>query len=93
MIVVVAAVTRICALADIVKASDEDLAALFPDLAFDMAARHLLALGPAVVVAALGYFVDIYDLQLFNLVADQSLRGLGITDPQLLAQYNYTLFL
>jgi fructokinase len=51
---VVAAVTRICALADIVKASDEDLAALFPDLAFDVAARHLLALGPAVVVVTRG---------------------------------------
>ncbi|MBL8953367.1 MAG: MFS transporter [Myxococcaceae bacterium] len=46
-----------------------------------------------VVVAALGYFVDIYDLQLFNLVADKSLRGIGIEDPQQLAQYNYTLFL
>ncbi len=46
-----------------------------------------------VVVAALGYFVDIYDLQLFNLVADKSLRGIGITDPTLLAEYNYTLFL
>ena len=34
-----------------------------------------------VIVAALGYFVDIYDLQLFNLVSKTSLKGLGITDP------------
>ena len=30
-----------------------------------------------VIVAALGYFVDIYDLQLFNLVSKTSLKGLG----------------
>jgi putative MFS transporter len=33
-----------------------------------------------VVVAALGYFVDIYDLLLFTIVREPSLRGLGI-DP------------
>ena len=48
------AVTRIAALADIVKASDEDLAALFPDRPLDEAARTLLALGPAVVVVTRG---------------------------------------
>jgi MFS transporter, putative metabolite:H+ symporter len=46
-----------------------------------------------VFVAALGYFVDIYDLQLFNLVAEKSLVGIGITDPKLLAEYGYKLFL
>src|SRR6266550_717901 len=35
-----------------------------------------------VIVAALGYFVDIYDLILFGIVKDPSLRGIGITDPQ-----------
>jgi MFS family permease len=34
----------------------------------------------AVVVAALGYFVDIYDLLLFTIVREPSLRGLGVTD-------------
>jgi MFS family permease len=46
-----------------------------------------------VFVAALGYFVDIYDLQLFNLVSETSLKGIGITDPKLLADYGYQLFL
>src|SRR5689334_6623625 len=33
----------------------------------------------AIVVAALGYFVDIYDLVLFGVIREKSLRGLGIT--------------
>jgi MFS family permease len=33
-----------------------------------------------VVIAALGYFVDIYDLILFGIVRVASLKGLGITD-------------
>lgn len=36
----------------------------------------------AVTVAALGYFVDIYDLILFAVVRTASLRSLGITDPE-----------
>jgi len=35
-----------------------------------------------VIVAALGYFVDIYDLILFGIIRVKSLNGLGITDPQ-----------
>jgi MFS family permease len=35
-------------------------------------------LAPAVIVAALGYFVDIYDLILFNIVRVPSLRALGV---------------
>lgn len=34
----------------------------------------------AVLVAALGYFVDIYDLLLFNIVRVQSLRDLGLSE-------------
>lgn len=34
----------------------------------------------AVVVAALGYFVDIYDLLLFNIVRVDSLKDLGLSD-------------
>ncbi len=34
--------------------------------------------GIAVIVAALGYFVDIYDLLLFTIVREPSLKGLGI---------------
>ncbi len=46
-----------------------------------------------VLVASLGYFVDIYDLQLFNIVSTESLKGIGITDPVVLEKYNYLLFL
>ena len=34
-----------------------------------------------VVVAALGYFVDIYDLLLFSMLRIKSLKDLGVTDP------------
>ena len=34
----------------------------------------------AIIVAALGYFVDIYDLILFGMVRSASLRDLGVTD-------------
>ena len=46
-----------------------------------------------VLVAGLGYFVDIYDLQLFNLVSKASLKGIGIVDQVLIDKYDYTLFL
>lgn len=36
-----------------------------------------------VLVAALGYFVDIYDLLLFGIVRVQSLKDLGLTDVQI----------
>ena len=39
-------VEQMAALSDLVKASDEDLAALYPHLGLEAAARHLLALGP-----------------------------------------------
>ncbi|MDN4173795.1 carbohydrate kinase [Nocardioides sp. SOB77] len=51
---VVARVERVAALADLVKASDEDLAALWPDLDEASAVAHLLALGPAAVVVTRG---------------------------------------
>jgi MFS family permease len=39
----------------------------------------------AVIVAALGYFVDIYDLLLFTVVKQASMAGVGSTDASLLA--------
>ncbi len=39
----------------------------------------------AVIVAALGYFVDIYDLLLFTIVREPSLRGLGVGDANMIA--------
>ena len=51
------------------------------------------ALWPTILVASLGYFVDIFDLQLFNIVSKASLKGMGVTDPTMLAELDYTLFL
>jgi MFS family permease len=45
----------------------------------------------AVLVAALGYFVDIYDLVLFSIVRVSSLRDLGIADTQMEANGVYIL--
>ena len=39
----------------------------------------------AVAVAALGYFVDMFDLVLFNIVRVPSLQALGITSPEMIA--------
>lgn len=39
---------------------------------------------PLVAVAALGYFVDIFDLALFGIVRVQSLRDLGLSGPEVL---------
>src|SRR5689334_12120514 len=38
-----------------------------------------------VLVAALGYFVDIYDLLLFTIVKKTSMQGVGSTDASMLA--------
>jgi putative MFS transporter len=43
-------------------------------------------LHPAVIVGALGYFVDIYDLILFAVVRVPSLKGLGYSGDELLTQ-------
>jgi MFS transporter, putative metabolite:H+ symporter len=44
-----------------------------------------------VIVAALGYFVDIYDLLLFSIVRMPSLRSLGIPEEDLLAEGEFLL--
>ncbi|WP_370248921.1 PfkB family carbohydrate kinase [Nocardioides sp.] len=51
---VVAAVEDVARRAHLVKASDEDLEGLYPELGVDAAARHLLTLGPAAVVVTRG---------------------------------------
>ena len=43
-------------------------------------------LHPAVIVGALGYFVDVYDLILFSIVRGASLKGLGVPPDQILAK-------
>lgn len=47
-----------------------------------------------VLVAALGYFVDIFDLQLFNVIGKQSLgpAGLNLSPDQIDYYYDYVLF-
>ena len=49
-----------------------------PSLAPDTSLRPLFSL--PVVVAALGYFVDVYDLLLFNIVRVPSLKAIGLDD-------------
>jgi MFS transporter, putative metabolite:H+ symporter len=44
-----------------------------------------------VIVAALGYFVDIYDLLLFSIVRMPSLRALGVAEENLLAEGEFLL--
>ncbi len=44
-----------------------------------------------VIVAALGYFVDIYDLILFSIVRVQSLKAIGLTGQELLDKGVYLL--
>lgn len=51
---VVAAVERMVAISDLVKASDEDLTALYPDVDNLTAARNLLGLGPEAVIVTRG---------------------------------------
>lgn len=51
--------------------------------------RHLFRL--PVIVAALGYFVDIYDLLLFSIVRRPSLMALGVPEDQLFAQGEFLL--
>ena len=44
-----------------------------------------------VIVAALGYFVDIYDLLLFSIVRVESLKDLGVSDAGMLNQGVYLI--
>lgn len=45
----------------------------------------------AVLVAALGYFVDIYDLLLFNIVRVDSLRELGLSDTAIKSEGEFII--
>lgn len=49
-----------------------------------MSTKNNSIINLAVVVAALGYFVDIYDLLLFTIVREPSIRDLGIADADML---------
>lgn len=45
-----------------------------------------------IIVAALGYFVDVYDLVLFGVIRVPSLKGIGITSDADIAFYGKMLF-
>jgi putative MFS transporter len=45
-----------------------------------------------ILVAALGYFVDVYDLVLFGVIRVPSLIGIGITSDADIAHYGKMLF-
>jgi MFS family permease len=47
-------------------------------------AREERKVGLAILVAALGYFVDIYDLILFSIVRVKSLKSIGVPDAEVL---------
>ena len=51
--------------------------------------KHLFSL--PVIVAALGYFVDIYDLQLFGIVRVQSLESLGLRTKEEISSIGTTI--
>jgi MFS transporter, putative metabolite:H+ symporter len=51
--------------------------------------QHLMQ--PVVIVAALGYFVDIYDLLLFTIVRIPSLKSLGFSGEDLQIQGGYLI--
>lgn len=55
----------------------------------DQNSRKLFSL--PVIVAALGYFVDIYDLLLFSIVRRPSLISMGVPEDQLLLQGEFLL--
>ncbi len=44
-----------------------------------------------IIVTALGYFVDIYDLLLFSIVRIPSLRGIGVPDSELMSTGVYLM--
>jgi putative MFS transporter len=47
--------------------------------------HHQRAINLVVLVAALGYFVDIYDLLLFSIVRISSLKSIGVPESELLS--------
>jgi len=50
-----------------------------------MRSKQFGILSIPVIVAALGYFVDIYDLLLFTIVREPSLRGIHVADADMIA--------
>ncbi len=57
----------------------------------DASKLHVNVLNIAVIIAALGYFVDIYDLLLFGIVRQPSLAALGFSGDDLLKKGTFLL--
>ena len=61
-----------------------------------MSNKHYGIFSLPVIVGALGYFVDIYDLLLFTLVGEKSLLDLGVSGDAVnsykLSVLNYQMF-
>lgn len=76
---VVAAVEAVASGARLVKASDEDLRALWPDLGLVAAAHHLVRLGAPVVVVTRGVAGAMW-VQRGRLVAEQAVRTERVAD-------------
>jgi MFS family permease len=53
------------------------------DIAFP-SKKYNWVIATAIIVSALGYFVDLYDVYLFNVVRTQSLTSLGVPEKDLL---------
>lgn len=45
-----------------------------------------------VIIAGLGYFVDLYDITLFGVVRMASLKDIGITDPAQILEHGLTIY-
>lgn len=49
-------------------------------------------INPTVLIAALGYFVDLFDITLFGAVRTSSLKSLGLTDPNQILEAGVRLY-
>ena len=56
-----------------------------------MSLKQNKTIGASILIAALGYFVDIYDLILFSIVRIRSLKAIGIPEGELLSRGVYLL--
>jgi MFS transporter, putative metabolite:H+ symporter len=56
-----------------------------------MSSKNTSLFSLAVIVSALGFFVDVYDLLLFGIIRKPSLAALGLTEEQILAEGEFII--